>query len=160
MRANNWVLEPGKFLSFGEVRRLLRCARQRANASTGKVAIRDYLLVHLALSTGLRVMEIASLKCGDLFLDSRPCSVLVRNGKGSKKRLVFFSGELEKHSRDYLKWKRQHGELIESNSPLLVSSNTGKELTTRALQSAFKRSAKYAGLSNRYSIHCLRHYAE
>jgi site-specific recombinase XerD len=102
-------------------------------------------------------MEIVQLKCGDLFLDERLCSVLVRNGKGSKKRQVFFVGPFRKHCRDFLKWKEQNGESIDDNAPLLVSSNTGRNMTTRALQKAFKRSARRASLQEKFSIHCLRH---
>ena len=95
MRECNWVLLPGKYLNKDEANRLLSVARHRAEQGVArgkKVVIRDYLVIHLAMSTGLRVMEIAALKCGDLFLDEKVCSVLVRNGKGNKKRLVFFTG--------------------------------------------------------------------
>ena len=122
-----------------------------------KVAVRDYFIIHLALTTGLRVMEIAALKCGDMFLDDRICSVLVRKGKGNKKRVVYFTGPFRKHCREYLKWKQQIGEPIECEEPLIVSSNKGGHLTTRAMQKAFKRCAKKASLDSCYAIHCLRH---
>lgn len=160
MRQSNWVLEPNKYLKKHEASRLLNVAKHRAEAAQAngkKVAIRDYFVIHLALTTGLRVMEIAALVCGDIFVDDRVCSVLVRKGKGNKKRLVYFTGPLRKHYKDYLRWKQKQGESIESDAPLLKSSNTGEHMTTRALQKVFKRCAKRAQLDSSYSIHAARH---
>ncbi len=160
MKFSNWVLEPGKYLNKDEASRLLNVARHRAQTAQTKgmkVVIRDYFIIHLALTTGLRVMEIAALKCGDLFLDERICSILVRKGKGNKKRLVFFTGPFRKHCKEYFKWKQRIGESVDREEPLIVSSNTGGHMTTRAIQKAFKRCAEKACLYPYYSIHCLRH---
>jgi len=160
MFKSNWVLDPGKFLSREEISRLLGTARKRAGAAIArgnKVAVRDYFLIDLALSTGLRVAEIADLKCGDIFLRDRFCALLVRNGKGGKKRLVRFNGAFKQHYGDYLIWKQTVGEPTGASDPLLLSSNTGTRMTTRALEKAFKRNAARANLPSLYSIHCLRH---
>lgn len=160
MKISNWVLEPDKFLSKDEAARLLNAAKRRADfalAESKKIAVRDYFIIHLGLTTGLRVMEIAALRCGDLFLDNKICSILVRKGKGSKKRLVFFTGPFRKHCKEYLKWKQHNSESTEPEEPLIVSSNTRDHMTTRAIQKVFKRCAKKASLYPYYSIHCLRH---
>jgi len=157
---SDWVPDQGKFLSAREVKRLIETARRRAEealAQGGKVPIRDYFVVDLALSTGLRVMEIARLKCGDIFLGDRACSLIVRRGKGGRKRLVRFNGAFKRHCTEYLSWKRTIGEPAGADHPLLLSSNTNNHLTTRAIEKAFKRVAAVAGLPSRYSIHCLRH---
>jgi site-specific recombinase XerD len=157
---SNWVLEPGKFLTKDEASRLLNVAKHRAEAAkveSKKVAIRDYFIIHLALTTGLRVMEISALKCSDVFLDEKICSILVRKGKGNKKRLVFFTGPFRKHCREYFKWKQKNGESIDQEEPLILSSNTGGHMTTRAIQKIFKRCAEKACLNPSYAIHCLRH---
>ena len=160
MIRSNWVLDPGKFLSREEVNRLLETARKKAAAAItrgNKVAVRDYFIVDLALSTGLRVAEIADLKCKDIFLRERFNALLVRNGKGGKKRLVRFNGAFKQHYNEYILWKQTVGEPIGLGDPLFLSSNTGTHLTTRALEKAFKRTAARVGLPSRYSIHCLRH---
>ncbi len=160
MKFSNWVLEPGKYLGKDEASRLLNVAQRRgeiARAKGKKVAVRDYFIIHLALTTGLRVMEIAALKCGDVFLNEKICSVLVRKGKGNKKRLVFFTGSFRKHCKEYLNWKQRIGESVEPDEPLIVSSNTRGHMTTRAIQKVFKRCAEKACLYSYYSIHCLRH---
>jgi integrase/recombinase XerC len=119
--------------------------------------VRDWFIVELALSTGLRVMEIAQLKCGDFFLKGPVCSLLVRKGKGGKKRLVRFNGSFKRNCEEYIQWKQSVGEPTDPGYPLMLSSNTGGHMTTRAIEKAFKRSAAGAGLPRHYSIHSLRH---
>jgi site-specific recombinase XerD len=160
MIKSNWVLDPGKFLSREEMSKLLETAKKRAGVAIirgNKVAVRDYFVVDLALSTGLRVAEIANLKCKDIFLREKFCALLVRNGKGDKKRLVRFNGAFKKHYQEYIRWKETIGESTGLSDPLFLSSNTSRRMTTRALEKAFKRTAARAGLPSRYSIHCLRH---
>lgn len=156
----NWVLDPSKFLSLAEVKKLTETARKRATdviARGGKVAVRDFFVVDLALSTGLRVMEIAQLNCGDVFVGNGMSSLLVRNGKGGKKRLVRFGESFKRHFDEYVHWKKTVGEPTGPDDPLLLSSLSGRYLTIRALQKCFKRLAEKAGLPTYYSIHCLRH---
>ena len=155
----NWVLEPGKFLSSPEAKKLLNTAKERAETAKvrgHKIPARDYFIIDLALSTGLRVMEIAHLNCGDVFFRDNTSLLIVRKGKGGKKRLVRFNGSFKHHLIDYLQWKRSLGEPTGSDDPLLISSNTGSYMSTRAIQKAFKRTAARAGLSSHFSIHCLR----
>lgn len=155
-----WILEPDKFLSLEETRTLLEVTEKRAQAAIlrkQKIAVRDYFVVDLALSTGLRVMEIAQLNCGDLFIGNGSSCLLVRSGKSGRKRIVKFSNTFACHCSDYLHWKETVDESTSSDAPLLTSSITSRNLTTRALQKAFKRSAARSGLSSHYSIHSLRH---
>ena len=156
----NWVLEPSKFLTKEEAKKLLETARDRTEvvfAKRRKIPVRDYLIIDLALSTGLRVMEIAQLDCGDVFIRDGISSLLVRNGKCGKRRLVRFGESLKDHLNEYILWKQNVGEPMGPSDPLFLSSNTGCHLTTRAIQKAFKRTAVKAGLSSHYSIHCFRH---
>lgn len=160
MTRSDWVLDPRKCLTPAEVRRLRRSARRdttKAGTAARRVSVRDRFIVELALGTGLRVMEIAQLACGDLFLDGQRPSLVVRSGKGGKKRLVRLSRATRALCQQFLLWKRASGEPAGPQDPLLLSSNTGRHLTTRAIQKAFKRCAARAGLPARYSIHCLRH---
>jgi site-specific recombinase XerD len=98
-----------------------------------------------------------TLQCKDIFLRDRFCALLVRNGKGGKKRLVRFNGSFKRHYEEYLKWKQAVGEPAGLGDPLFLSSNTRGRMTTRAIEKAFKRTAARAGLPSHYSIHCLRH---
>lgn len=140
--------------------KLLSEAKHRAQLASEqgkKIAIRDYFVIHIALATGLRVMEIAALKCGDLSQDANACYLLVHKGKGNKKRIVYFNREFKTHCQNYLEWKQAMGESIDPENPLIVSSNTGTHMTTRAMQKMFKRCAQRASLSKNHSIHSARH---
>ena len=114
MTGINWVLERDKFLSLQEAKTLLETARLRAETAIAqghKVRVRDYFIVDLALSTGLRVMEIAQLNCGDIFIQDDACSLVVRRGKGGKKRLVRFDESFKQHYKEYIRWKEGWGNL-------------------------------------------------
>jgi site-specific recombinase XerD len=45
------------------------------------VAVRDYHIIRVGLSTGLGVQEIADLKCRDFHLVNRISCLFVRHGK-------------------------------------------------------------------------------
>lgn len=153
-----WVLDRQKFLSEVEVKKLRRVLEDKALADLQKGRTtwpRFWMVVDLAVSAGLRVSEIAGLKVGNLFLNSREPRLLV-TGKGQKTRDVYISKELMKHLLEYLNWKRLLDEPKEDDDPLLMSSH-GKGYSTRTLQYAFKVSLKEAGLPKYYSIHACRH---
>ena len=153
-------MDGGRYLSSWEVRKLLSAAAGRVPGTQGArngCAVRDHFVMHAALATGLRVSELAHLRCGDVFLGHGTSRLVVRRGKGGKSRTVAFNGAFANHVLEYLAWKQETGEPVDDGAPLLLSSVTGRAMTTRALQKAFKRCAARAGLSPRYSIHCLRH---
>jgi site-specific recombinase XerD len=153
-----WTLDRQKFLSEAEVKKLRRVVEDKALADLQKGRTtwpRFWMVVDLAVSAGLRVSEIAGLRVGNLYLNSREPRIQV-TGKGQKMRDVFISKELMKHLSQYLKWKRSLDEPLGDDDPLLMSSH-GKAYSTRTLQYAFKRSIKEAGLPRYYSIHACRH---
>ena len=140
-----------------EISALRRSARRRVETSgRKKSAVLEWVTLEIALFTGLRVHEIASLSCGDLWLDSRSGSLLVQNGKGGKKRVVKFGECLGKDLREYLAWKRGRGEGVDGAAPLLLSSHTGGHLSTRAIQKMFQRLSREAKVKN-HRFHDLRH---
>lgn len=154
-----WVLHESKFLTIKEIKKLRKTLIERkgvAERKGNKVAVRDWFIIDLALSTGLRVQEIADLKCGDVSVNDNLCYLVVTNGKGHKKRVVRFNGDFKKHLLDYLEWKQRIGEGTNPEDPLIVSSNAHGHLTKMALQKAFYRSVERAGIEG-HSIHHLRH---
>ena len=160
MADTSWTLDRRKFLGRAEVRGLLGCAAARVERSegpAGRVAVRDRFLLRLGLSTGVRVMEMADLQCGDLFLDGHNPSLLVRCGKGGKSRMVFFSRGFARVCGEFLAWKISQEEPVSKDSPVFYSGKTKMAVSVRTLQKAFKRCGRLAGLAEHYSIHCLRH---
>jgi len=139
----------------------LRKAASRPSALSGrhqdKVKFRDWFLVELGLESGLRVSEMASLRCSDFLLsESRP-AVRVRRGKGGKPRVVEISETFAEECRAFLRWKQRHGQGVAPEAFVFCGKTPGKPISVRALQRAFKRAAQDAGLPGYYSIHSLRH---
>ncbi len=148
-----WVVSPQKFLASDEVRglrRIISDAATLAKARGVQCAVRDQLIIELALGTGLRVSEISNLKVDDLYLKKGQNTLHVRNGKGGKARTVQFSPGLKNLIRGYLDYRR-------TDSDYLFPSQRNPRMTPSGLQQTFKRWAAKAGLPKRYSIHCLRH---
>ncbi len=157
-RGNSRKLDPDKYLSKEEAAKLLNVAQKRARCAKEqkKIPIREYFIIHLGLATGLRVMEIANLKCGDLYLEGK-CQIYVREGKFGKSRYVIFYKEFQKHCREYLMWKVKVGESVKAEEPLIVSSNSKGHMSRNGIQKVFKRCAARAGINSVYGIHSMRH---
>ena len=142
-----------KFLDDQEVKQLqetIEKAMLFAKRKGRQLAVRDYTILELALGTGLRVSEISNLKLDDLNLKKGQTSLIVRHGKGDKLRQVRFSSRLKDILQGYLDYR-------DKDSPYLFYSERQDTMTTSAIQKMFKKYAKKAGLSERYSIHSLRH---
>jgi site-specific recombinase XerD len=149
-----------KFLTEPEIKRLKQACQDRAQWAKKlgrKIPVRDWLIIHLALTTGLRVQEIAHLNCGDILLADGRDSVIVRQGKGGKRRIVRFNGELKEHLTEYLEWKAIHKESINPEDPLIKSSITGGHLNKRSVQRTFERIRRLAKIDERHCFHHLRH---
>ncbi len=114
------------------------------------------MLVHLALRTGLRVHEIASLRIRDVSQYGFEKLLFVAMGKRGKPRIVYFDSELSAHIQDFFKFKEDWGQDTSDHGPLLSGRN-GKHYTTTALSISFKNAVRAAGLPEHYSIHCARH---
>ena len=153
-----WTLDRQKFMSEAEVRKLKRTIGDKAVADLQKGRTtwpRYWMVIDLAVNTGMRVSEIANLKIGNLYLNSREPRIRV-TGKGNRTRDVFISRTLMEHIRQYLAWKRTMNESAGEDGFLLLSSHGGP-FSIRTLQYAFKVSIKEAGLPSYYSIHACRH---
>lgn len=154
-----YAITRNKFMSTAEMTRLVRkCKRQaRLDSQEGrKTWITRYMLVHFAINSGLRVSEIAALKIRDLHLNGEENYLLVKRGKGGKKRFVYIDKGLVKHIREYQEIKKQWQESTESDAPLFTGRG-GQHYTTTALEISFKQAIIKSGLSSRFSIHSSRH---
>jgi len=151
------------FLTPEQVQRLkTHCRAKAEQAATGASdrrtnPVRDWMILHIALDAGLRVSEICALRIRDLILDREVASVVVRDGKGHKKRGVRIGEPLRNHLEQFLAWKRLQGESVSAGAPLLTSRRTGKALTRTAVYRVFKEVAETVGLPARFSIHSCRH---
>lgn len=112
--------------------------------------LRDAAIVKLILFTGLRVGEIIHLRLSDIVLDDRRGSVVVREGKGTKRREIPLNAKARKALLDYLHLRPD----VESNMLFLGQRNDGVQ--SKTIQRAVKRYADKAGLKNT-TPHILRH---
>jgi integrase len=111
---NDWVLTPDNFLTKQELVALLRNAeecRARGVKRHQRQPVKDWILVRLALLSGLRASELADLRVVDCFIGYGHSEILVRRGKNGKSRVVKISPDVKRDIRWYLKWKSDQGEL-------------------------------------------------
>lgn len=158
-RSFNWTLNESKFLSLDKVIKIRNVCKKIKNLGlkgNKPTLVRDWFVVELGLFSGLRVEEMSNLQVGDLHLQDQGSSLTVLRGKGNKSRTVYLKKAFKKECLFYLNWKQRQGQDFSSEAYLLTGPK-GNLLTTRALQIAFKRCLKRAGLDSHYSIHCLRH---
>ena len=149
----NWVLTPDKFLTEDEVQKLRRVSKDSSDLARSKgqfKPIRDWMIIDLALQSGLRVGEISNLEIGDLFIEKGHSHIHVRQGKGNKSRLVTIGESLRNHFRRYLKERK-------SKSHYLFNSERSDFLSTSAIQKVVKKAMKLASVPSHYSAHSLRH---
>ncbi|MFC1678724.1 tyrosine-type recombinase/integrase [Elusimicrobiota bacterium] len=153
-----WVVAPNRFLRHEEIRALRTSAHRSVVQGhwEGRARVFEYISMEIAFGSGLRVAEIASLNCGDLSLGANAGVLFVRRGKGGKSRQVIISADLCRTLRRFLRWKIRRGESDQANAPLLLSSQTGAHLTTRALQKMFERVIGRSGI-RRCRFHDMRH---
>ncbi len=128
-----------------------------ANSDKRRNPVRDWAILHVALDAGLRVSEICDLRIRDVILDNGSASLIVRNGKGNKKRGVKIGRALRDHLEEFIAWKEENGESTGPRAPLFVASRSGEALTRTAIYRIFKANASQVGIPKRFSIHSCRH---
>ena len=154
-----YVLTPEDYLSREERKALLKTCQEQTqldNLNGRKTWPVRYMLIDLALYSGLRVAEMAALKIGDLHLQGNDPYLIVRNGKGNKKRTVYIDGALRNHLREFIQYKMKVlRQRIESDEPLFSGREGHSPPIT--LMTSFKTACKKAGLRKELSIHSARH---
>ncbi|RZB34868.1 MAG: integrase/recombinase XerD [Desulfobacteraceae bacterium Eth-SRB1] len=144
-----------KYFSSKQVKLLRRTVKDQA--ATGKMtAVREWMVIDLLTSTGLRVSEAADLRCGDLKLGYGDSRVFVRDGKGSISGHVIIPDSLKKHLKSYLKWKQEQGELTGKDDHLFIGQRGA--ITSQAIQQIVKKYLKQINIyESGKSVHALRH---
>jgi site-specific recombinase XerD len=154
-----WILTPDKYLKEPEAKQLRTFMEDKALAAYArdqKKPIRDWAIIDIALSSGLRASEIRHLRLKDLHVGKGENALLVSKGKGDKRRLVMIGEKLKKHLKEYIIWKKQQGEPADP-ADFLFTSERSARMTLSAVQKRFKLWSRLAGLNPRYSIHSARH---
>jgi len=136
------VQEPPKWLTKNEKYRVIRVAMREKSK-------RNTVIIFTLLFAGLRVSELVSLKPDDVSLSERKGTIVVRAGKGNKRRVVPIPKDLRDCLGEYLTGEHATG-------TWLFGSQRGEQLTVKGVQhlcTAIGKKANVEGLTP----HVLRH---
>lgn len=118
---------------------------------------RNYAIMHMLFSTGLRVSELTSLN-RDIDLSKDEMTI---RGKGDKLRIVFLSPKARESVREYLNNRTDMDEaLFIQEGPRVVKleeQNVSLRLTPRSVERLVKRIAIEAGIAKKVTPHTIRH---
>ncbi|MBA7614988.1 Tyrosine recombinase XerC [subsurface metagenome] len=110
---------------------------------------RNRAILILFVDTGLRLSELASLKVSDI--DFARGTILVRQGKGQKQRIVHMGNRCQKAIWRWVILFR------ENSADRLFTSCEGEPVEARGIQSLIKRLCRGAGITGGRGCHRLRH---
>ena len=153
-----WVIDESKCLNINEVKKLRCVCNRDKNIGLGKrkfSPLRNWFMLELGLEAGLRVQEMATLRCSSLLIDTKRSSIVLI-GKGNKKRAVWINSKFKKTCELFLKYKKDFGYSANAED-FLLNNLKGEGITKRALQKFFGNIVRKANVPRHYSIHCLRH---
>lgn len=141
------------YLTVNQVKELLTVPNRQTDA--GK---RDYAILVLMLTTGLRTVEVIRADVGDIDTIGNDHVLFIRGkGKSDKTQSVKITGAVEQAITEYIKTRGK----VTSNEPLFTSDsnrNYGERLTTKSISRIVKTALIGIGLnSDKYTAHSLRH---
>ncbi|MCO4782559.1 MAG: tyrosine recombinase [Candidatus Cloacimonetes bacterium] len=114
---------------------------------------RDFLLLDILYSTGLRVSELVSLTTGHL---SNGRGQFLIRGKGNKERLVFVSQLAISYLKKYFQLRELHLEAKAATDSFFLSK-AGKPLSIRGVQYIIQKYIDDLGILKNISPHMMRH---
>ena len=134
-----------KYLTLEESSRLLQSV-------SGPNAKRDYAILMIFLSCGIRRSELVGLNITDIYEDR-----IRVVGKGNKERIVYMGSNCKQAIDDYL-IERNKIELTDNRA--LFGSRNGNRISVTAVHRLVKKHLLDAGLdATQFSAHKLRHTA-
>lgn len=131
-------------------------ARLVGTFTRAPTSVRNRAWVVLLCETGLRLAESVALRWEHL--DLRERTLVVREGKGSKDRLLYLSDEARRALLDWREAREEALGQVAGPEPVFCTL-AGGELSPRYLQRVLKRKAREAEVqeASRVSPHTLRH---
>jgi integrase/recombinase XerD len=152
------VIDKRKYMLGDEARQLSGTAKAQADialrSGVGIHKILRWVVVDIALQTGLRVSEIVRLTHDHVDVYGRSLEVTRSKKKRSRPETIGISRPLADHLRQYIEWKQSRGYSTAPSSCLL----RGKKgcLSCRQAQRLWGDALRIAGLPH-YGIHGARH---
>lgn len=152
LRPQAEVEQAPKWLDPEEYGRFMRQVERMANGSRSEAgrrqALRDQALVALMVWAGLREGEVCELRVEDVEISERKGRVVVRHGKGDKRREVPLNEKTRRAVRAYL-------DLEPGRKGLLFVGKGGEGLQARGIQRRVAEIGRLAGVE--VTPHQLRH---
>ena len=134
-----------KYLTLDQSAALLK-------AVSGQNQERDYAILMLFLSCGIRRSELVGLNLSDIYEDR-----IRVVGKGNKERFVYFGTACRKAIDAYLPIRKK---MVLSDNRALFGSRNSNRISTDAVHALVKKAFLKAGLdASQFSAHKLRHTA-
>ena len=148
-----------KYFNGKQIKLLRRTVRDQAEIDIkkdNKTAVKEWMVIDLLTSTGLRVSEAADLRCGDLRLGYSESKIYVRYGKAAVSGHVIVNDALRRHLRAFTGYKQSIGEPVSDEDFLFIGQRGPR--TSQAIQQIVKKYLKKLGLyQTGKSVHALRH---
>lgn len=148
-----------KYFEANQIARLRRIVREKGILAWSKntpTGIREWAVVDLLTSTGMRVSEVVDLRCGDVKCGYGQCELVVRNGKGGKERTIQIQESLKTHLRRFINWKREREEPIGEDDYVFIGQRG--PWTRQAVQQMVKKYFRLMGIYEQgKSVHAIRH---
>ena len=127
-----------------------------ARAKGHKLPVRDEMAFKVSFQGGVRASETVALDIRDvLLIHGRPPRLVVRNGKGGKRREIPLPKSLRKPLEEYIEWLGLAGFRTDPGAPLFPS-RAGGRMTRSALWRRWAAALERAGLEHR-PLHSTRH---
>lgn len=145
-----WTLDDSDFIPPEQIKRLRARLREQAYTGKRRAVIRRFIF-EFGLSTGLRATEMGDTKVSDCFIYDGQTSIVVRNGKGGKKRSVSISQSFIKHLKEYIKYMGLTGD------DYLLNTERGAKHNRNSLYKVVKKAFKNLGFNSKFYVHTLRH---
>ena len=140
---------PKQLLTHEEVERILSQTQLH-----GEIGIRDRAIIETLYSTGIRRMELVHLKLYDV--DTRNGTLMVREGKGKKDRMVPL-GKRACHWIDHYTDAVRPGLVVEPDQGWLYLHESGEPLHKNRLTDLVKKYIAQAGIDKPGACHLFRH---
>ena len=143
--APHWLDRKEQAALVRETEKVINAAQTEAAKIQG---LRDRALIVLLLNSGLRISELCDLSINDVELSDRKGKLIIRQGKGNKKREIPLNGP----ARDALKeWMKIH-----ANSDAIFEGKRGDRLSPSGAYRRLTELARRANIKD-ISPHTLRH---
>jgi integrase len=153
------AIDRKKYLDKTEVRQLRTVSEANSFLDLKKGRLRGvlaWMLVDLALSTGLRVSELAAIKIQDIDFKRGLLAIVRKKKKTAIPESLAISKELARHLKEFIKWSgRSKGRLFRSQRGPIPGQKG--PMSAQGLQQVWKAAIKRAGLPRALSIHSARH---